>query len=108
MFIQVIKSPNQGAYLQQQRKILRNDKLSREKTNVIKSAKSKSPTVESGATSLHDTESVFMNIETNGNNSATDDVCCSEEVTNFFQIGNIISYINRYSSPDSFPPELGN
>ena len=48
-----------------------------------------------------------MNIETNGNNSATDDVCCSEEVTNFIQIGNITFYINRYSSPDSFPPELG-
>ena len=92
-----IKFPNEGKYLLQKWNIIFSDKNGNGKlNNIIKSAKTSSPTGNSAATSLPPIGDSLMFKETisagHGNN-----VFVSFERTDFIQITNITYYFNRFS-----------
>ena len=67
----------------------------------IKSTKTKSPTGQSGATSLSPIETAFIYIETSGSNnySSNDNVFVSFERTDIINNSKITFYHKRYSIP---------
>ena len=98
--ITVMKAGNTGSYLLPNWKILCNDKNgSGNITKFIKSTKTKTPTIESGATSLPPIGNCFMYIETSANNYGYG-VFTNMERTDIIQITNISFYYNRYSISD--------
>ena len=93
-----IKFLNSGIGLLQKWKIYCNNKVNQSRINdFIKSAKSSSPTGESGPTSLPPIGTAFMYLESNGNNSSNENIFVSWERTDIIQITNITFYYNRYS-----------
>ena len=93
----IIKFPNAGGYLLQNWFIICNDINNNGKIrNFIKSTKTKSPTGNSGATSLPPIGNAFMYIETSSGNPGNN-VFCSFEGTDNIQITNITFYYNRFS-----------
>ena len=92
-----IKFPNSGDALLQKWKIYCNNKNNQSRiSDFIKSTKTYSPTVYSGATSLPPIGSAFMYIETSSNNHGSN-VFVSWERTDIIQISNITFYYNRLS-----------
>ena len=92
-----MKSRNASGCLLPYRKIFCSDKsINCKIQNFIKSTKTKSPTADSGATSLPPIGSAFMYIETSFTNHGNN-VFCSFERTDIIQITNITFYNNRYS-----------
>ena len=97
----VMKAGNTGGYLLPYWKIICNDKNNNEKIqNFLKSTKTKSPTYDSGATSLPPIGSSFMYIETSSNNHVNN-VFATFQRTDIIQITKIAFYYNRFSSSDS-------
>ena len=95
--ITVMKAGNTGGYLLPFWKIICNDKNNSGKTsNFIKSTKTKSPTGDSGATSLPLLGNAFMCIETSSNNNGNN-VFVSFQRSDIIQITNITFYYNRFS-----------
>ena len=95
--ITTTKSGNTGGYLLPYWKIICNDKNNNGKTQSFnKSAKTNSPTGDSGATSLPPIGSAFMYIETSTGNHGNN-VFCSFERTDIIQITNTTIYYNRLS-----------
>ena len=93
-----MKTHNSGGYLLRNWVIKGNDKSNNAKiSNFNISTKTKSPTGDSGATSLHLIGHSFMNIETSSFNNG-DNVFCSFERTDNIQISNITIYYNRFSA----------
>ena len=91
------KYPNTGGYLLQNWVTKCNDKNNHGKIqNFIKSTKTNSPTVYSGAKSLPLIGNSFMHIETSSNNHGNN-VFVSSERTDIIQISNITFYYNRFS-----------
>ena len=94
----IFKHPNSGGYLLQQWNIKCNDKNNNGKIhNFITSAKTKSPTGHSGATSLPPIVDSFTYTETSQNNSGSENIFVSFERTDNIQISNTTFYYNRYS-----------
>ena len=94
----IIKTGNSGGYLLSSWRIFCNDENNNGKiTNFIKSTKTTSPTVDSGATVLPPIETAFMYIETSSGNSGSDSVFVSWERIDIIQITNITFYYNRFS-----------
>ena len=94
----IIKTGNSGGYLLPSWRIFCNDENNNGKiTNFIKSTKTTSPTVDSGATVLPPIETAFMYIETSSGNSGSDSVFVSWERIDIIQITNITFYYNRFS-----------
>ena len=86
----VMNPGNTGGYLLSYWKIICNDKNNNGKMqNFIKSTKTNSPTVDSGATSLPPIGSAFMYIETSSSNHGHNRVFVSWERTDIIQITNI-------------------
>ena len=93
-----MKAGNTGGYLLPYWKIIcKNNNGKRQ--NFIKSAKTNSPTGNSGATSLPPIGNSFMYIETSSNNNGNN-VFASFERTDIIQITNITSYYCRFSTSD--------
>ena len=93
----IMKAGNTGGYLVQQWNIKCNDKNNNGKiSNFIKSTKTKSPTGDSGATSLSPIRDAFMYIETSESNNGSK-VFVSFERTDIIKITNVIFYYNRFS-----------
>ena len=91
------KYPNAGGYLLQNWVIKCNDKNNAGKIqNFMKSAKTNSPTGDSGATNLPPIGNSFMYNETSSNNHGNN-VFVTFEQTDNFQISNITFYYNRFS-----------
>ena len=98
--ITVIKAGTGGLSLLPIWRIVCNHKNnSRKITSFIKSTKSKSPTGDSGSTSLPPIGSAFLYIETSSNNNGNN-VFVSLARTDIIQIPNITFYYNRFSSSD--------
>ena len=92
-----MKAGNSGGCVLPYWKIICNDKNNNGKiTSFIKSTKTKSPTGDSGATSLPPIGTAFVYIETSSGNHGNN-VFCSFERTDIFQITNIIFYYYRFS-----------
>ena len=92
-----LKYPNTGGYLLQNWIIKCNDRNNNGKIqNFIKSTKTNSPTVYSGATSLPPIGNTFMYIETSSNNHGNN-VFVSWETTDIIQFSNISFFYNRFS-----------
>ena len=93
----VMKAGNTGGYLLLYWKIVYNDKNNNGKIqNFIKSTKTNSSTLESGATSLPPIGNSFMYIETSSNNHGNNDFVSFERTDNI-QVSNITIYYNRFS-----------
>ena len=93
-----IKYPNIGSDLLQMWYIKCNNKNDVSKVgDFIKSAKTNSPTPDTGANSLPPIGNSFMYIETSSNNYGHERVFVSWERTDIIQITNITFYYNRYS-----------
>ena len=93
--------PNSGNDLLQNWKIICNIRHGEGKPDdFIKSTKTKSPTGQSGATSLPSKGNCFMYIETSGSNygRSSDDVFVSFERTDIVHMSNITFYHNRFST----------
>ena len=91
------KYPNTGGYLLQNWVIKCSDKNNKGKTqNFIKSTKTNSPTVDSGAIFLSPIGDSFMYIETSSNNNG-DKFFVSWERTENIQVTNITIYYNKFS-----------
>ena len=100
-------SPNNGLYLLQNWKIECRDKNNSGKVNnFIKSTKTSSPTVMSGADSLPPIGNAFMYIESSGNNNG-DYTFVRLIRTDIIQIRNISFYYNRFSSSDESLRAMG-
>ena len=94
----VMKAGNMGGYLLPYWRIISNDKnINGKIQNFIKSTKTGSPTVDSGATSLPPIGNAFMYIETSSSNHGHNRVFISWERTDIIQITNITFYFNRFS-----------
>ena len=94
----IIKNGNSGNSVLPYWKIICSDKNNNGKiTNFVKSTKTKSPTRDSGATSLPPIGNAYMYIETSGGNYGYDHIFCSFERTDIIQITNITFYYNRFS-----------
>ena len=92
-----IKYPNSGGYLLPGWRIFCIDKNNNGKIqNFIKSTKTKSPTGDSGETSLPPIGNAFMYIETSGNNNGNN-TFDSFERSVIIQITNLTFYYNRFS-----------
>ena len=95
--ITIIKAGNNGITVLAYWRIVCNDKNHSGKiSNFLKSTKTKSPTNDSGATSLPPVGNAFMYIETSSNNHGNN-VYVILERTDIIQISIIIFYYNRYS-----------
>ena len=93
-----IKFPNIGSDLLQKWNIKCNNKNNQSRiTDFLKSTKLKSPSGDSGATSLPPIGNSFMYIETSSNNHGHKRVFVSWERTDIIQISNITFYYNRFS-----------
>ena len=93
----VMKAGNTGGFLLQNWNIKCNDKNGNGKiSNFVKSTKTHSPSLNSGAESLPPIGDSFMCIETSSNNHG-DNVFVSWERTDIIQITNITFSYNRYS-----------
>ena len=64
--------------------------------NFIRSTKASSPTGNSGTANIPSIGDSFMYIETSSNNSGSDNVLCSYERTDIFQITNITYYYDSF------------
>ena len=96
--ITTIKTGNSGGYLLPSWRIFCNDRNNNGKiSNFVRARKTKSPTGDSGATSLPPIGDSFMYIETSGNNNGSN-VFVSFERTDIIQISDITFYYNRFSS----------
>ena len=94
----IIKSGNSGNSVLPYWKIICNDENNNGIiSNFIKTTRTKSPTGDSGATTLPPIGSAFMYIETSGGNYGYDHIFCSFERTDIIQITNITFYYNRFS-----------
>ena len=95
----IIKTGNSGGYLLPSWRIFCNDINNNGKiSNFIRSAKTNSPTGDSGATNLPPIGNAFMYIETSSNNHGHERVFVSWERTDNIQITNITFYYNRFST----------
>ena len=93
-----MRYPNIGSDLLQKWNIKCNNKNNQSRiTDFIKSTKTNSPTVYSGATSLPPIGDSFMYIETSSNNHSHERVFVSWERTDIIQISNITFYYIRFS-----------
>ena len=93
-----MKAGNTGIYVLPYWKIICNDKNNNgKKTNFIKSTKTKSPTGDSGATSLPPIGTAFKYIETSSGNHRNN-VFCSFERTDIIRITNLTFFYNRFSN----------
>ena len=94
--ITVKKAGNTGGYLLPYLKIICNDKNQSGKiSNFIKSTKTKSPTGDSGVTTLPPTGNAFMYIETSSNSNGNN-VFVSFQRSDVIQITNITFCFNRF------------
>ena len=92
-----MKHPNSGGYLLPYWKNVCNDKNNSGKIqNFIRSRKTKSPTADSGATSLPPIGSAFIYIKTSSNNHGSN-VFVRWERTDIIQITSITFYYNTFS-----------
>ena len=92
-----IKFPNTSSELLQKWNIYCNNKINQSrKTDLIRSTKTSSPPVESGATSLPPIGDSFMYIETSSNNHS-ENAYVSFEKSDIIQITEKTFYYNRYS-----------
>ena len=100
-------SPNSGGYLLQRWVIECKDKNNSGKvSNFIKSTRTRSPTDDSGSTSLPPIGRAFMYIKTSGNNHG-DFTFARLTRTEITQISNISFYNNRFSSSDESLRAMG-
>ena len=98
--ITVIKAGNSGLSLLPNWRIVRNDKNNSGKTsNFLKSTKTKSPTGDSGSTSLPPISCALLYIETSSNNYGNN-VFVSLARIDMIQITKITFYYNRFSTSD--------
>ena len=96
----IIKAGNNGITVLAYWRIVCNDKDNSGKiSNFIKSTKTKSPTNDSGATSLPPVGNAFMYIETSSNNHGNNVYVILERI-DIIQTSNITFYYNRYSISD--------
>ena len=103
-----MKVGNSGGYLLPSWRIFCNDKNNNGKiTNFIRATKTRSPTSDSGATSLPSFGDAFMYIETSGGNYGYNHVFASFERIDVSQITNITFYYNRFSISDSNLRSMG-
>ena len=92
-----MKTGNVGGYLLPSRRKFCNDKNNSGKIqNFTRSTKTKRPTLDSGATSLHPIGSAFNYIETSSNNHGSN-VFVSWERTDIKQITNITFFYDSFS-----------
>ena len=97
----VVKAGSNGLSLLPNWRIVWNDKNNSGKiSNFIKSTKTKSPTGDSGSTTLPPIGSAFMYIETSSNNNGIN-VFVSLARIDIIQITSITFYYNKFSSSDS-------